>query len=98
MTGGQPRNPTSAKTGQIWGTRHPSEIEILLPATLAHPGSREKCGLTTREIKIKYEAELKADKYLLVAHGSAEEVERARAVLVETAPASLETHQAAAAA
>jgi hypothetical protein len=26
MTGGQPWNPTSAKTGQIWGTRHSSRI------------------------------------------------------------------------
>jgi hypothetical protein len=51
-----------------------------------------------KEQSIKYEAELKADKYLLVAHGTAEEVEGARAILVETSPASLETHQAVAAA
>jgi hypothetical protein len=51
-----------------------------------------------KEQSIKYEAELKADKYLLIAHGTADEVERARAILVETSPASLETHEAAAAA
>lgn len=51
-----------------------------------------------KEQSIKYEAELKADKYLLLARGSAEEVERARAVLAETSPANLETHVAAAAA
>jgi hypothetical protein len=50
-----------------------------------------------KEQSIKYEAELKADNYLLLAHGTAEEVERARAILVETSPASLEMHQAAAA-
>jgi hypothetical protein len=36
VTGGQPWNPTSAKTGQIWGTRHSSRIEISLP-TIACP-------------------------------------------------------------
>ena len=30
VTGEQPRNPTSAKTGQIWGTRHSLQIEISL--------------------------------------------------------------------
>jgi hypothetical protein len=44
---------------------------------------------------LKYEAELKADKYLLVVHGTAEDVERARAILAETSPVSVETHQMA---
>jgi hypothetical protein len=35
---------------------------------------------------------------LLAVHGTAEEVERARAILAETSPVSLETHQTAAAA
>ena len=51
-----------------------------------------------KEQSLKYEAALKADKYLLVVHGTAEEVERASAILAETSPATLETHQAAAAA
>lgn len=46
---------------------------------------------------LKYEADLRADKYLLVVHGTAEEVERARSILAQTSPVSLETHQAAAA-
>jgi hypothetical protein len=50
-----------------------------------------------KEQSIKYEGELKADKYLLVAHGTAEEVEHARSLLAETSPVSLETHQPAAA-
>jgi hypothetical protein len=50
-----------------------------------------------KEQSIKYEAQLKADKYLLVAHGTAEEVERARTILTETSPVTLETHQPAAA-
>ena len=33
---------------------------------------------------IKYESALKADKYVLIVHGNAEEVERARSVLAET--------------
>ncbi len=46
--GGQPLNPTSAKTGQIWGTRHLLRIEILLLAAIrliVYPGVCEKCGL-----------------------------------------------------
>jgi hypothetical protein len=50
-----------------------------------------------KDQSIKYEADVKADKYLLVVHGTAEEVERGRAILAETSPVSLETHQAAAA-
>ena len=50
-----------------------------------------------KDKSIKYEADVKADKYLLVVHGTAEEVERARAILAETSPVSLETHQLAAA-
>lgn len=46
---------------------------------------------------LKYEADLKADKYLLVVHSAAEDVERSRSILAETSPVSLETHQTAAA-
>jgi hypothetical protein len=46
---------------------------------------------------LKYEADLKADKYLLVVNGTAEDIERARSILAETSPVSLETHQMAAA-
>jgi hypothetical protein len=51
-----------------------------------------------KDQSIKYEAAVKADKYLLVVHGTADEVERARGILAQTAPISLETHQAAPAA
>ena len=37
VTGGQPWIPTSAKTGQIWGTRHSLRIKISIP-TIAYPG------------------------------------------------------------
>jgi hypothetical protein len=33
---------------------------------------------------IKYESALKADKYILMVHGNAEELAQARSVLVET--------------
>src|ERR1700723_666089 len=49
-----------------------------------------------KDSAVKYEAEVKADRYLLAVHGTAEEAERARAILPETSPVSLETHQAAA--
>lgn len=47
---------------------------------------------------LKYEADLKADMYMLVVHGTAEDTERAREILARTSPVSLDTHQMAAAA
>ncbi len=49
-----------------------------------------------KDSAVKYEAEIKADKYVLVVHGSPEELERARAVLADTSPVSIEKHEAAA--
>ena len=45
---------------------------------------------------LKYEAYVKADKYLLVVNGTPEEVERARKILAETSPVTLDTHAKAA--
>ena len=41
---------------------------------------------------IKYEAEIKADKFVLAVHGTAAELEQARAILATTLPISIETH------
>lgn len=41
---------------------------------------------------LEYETALKADRFLLIAHGSAAEVEQARAVLATTAPERLDVH------
>lgn len=41
---------------------------------------------------IRYETQLRADKQLLIAHGTAAEVERARALLAETNIESIEVH------
>jgi sorbitol-specific phosphotransferase system component IIBC len=41
---------------------------------------------------IQYETAIKTDKFLLVAHGTADEVAKARSILQATKPASLETH------
>ena len=49
-----------------------------------------------KESAIKYEAQIKADKFVLVVHGTAEEVERAHAILSGTAPVTIEKHAAAA--
>jgi len=40
---------------------------------------------------LRYETSLKADKFLLVAHGTADEVERARGI-VETAGGNVSIH------
>jgi hypothetical protein len=45
---------------------------------------------------IKYEAEIKSDKFVMVVHGTAEELERARAILAETSPVSVDQHEPAA--
>src|ERR1700735_3845152 len=41
----QPWNPTSAKTGQIWGTHHSSPTEISPPATIGFLEVCEKSRL-----------------------------------------------------
>ncbi|MDY0323455.1 MAG: hypothetical protein RBR24_05515 [Candidatus Carbobacillus sp.] len=44
---------------------------------------------------LKYESEIKGGKYLVIAHGTQEEVDRAKALLEETDPESVEVHQGA---
>jgi len=44
---------------------------------------------------IQYEADLKADGFLVMAHGSAEEVARAKSVLEATDPKRIDTHSGA---
>lgn len=41
---------------------------------------------------IRYEAELKADKFLVMAHGSAEEIVRAKEILDQVNPSRLDVH------
>ena len=43
---------------------------------------------------VQYELALKTDKYLLVVHGAAAEVEKARAIIARTKPISVELHAA----
>jgi len=49
-----------------------------------------------KQSAIKYEADVKAGKFVLVVHGTPEELERARTLLTDTVPAGIETHEAAA--
>ena len=49
-----------------------------------------------KESAVKYEAEIKADKFVLIVHGTAEELERARTILAGTSPISIEKHEVAA--
>jgi hypothetical protein len=41
---------------------------------------------------LQYETALKADSFLIMAHGSAEEMARAKSILARSAPSSLELH------
>jgi hypothetical protein len=52
-------------------------------------------GISKQHI-LKYEQQVKAGKYLVIAHGSADEVAKAKTVLAATAPAELNTHGQAA--
>jgi hypothetical protein len=49
-----------------------------------------------KESAVKYEAEIKADKFVLIVLGTAEESERARSILAGTSPISIEKHEVAA--
>jgi hypothetical protein len=49
-----------------------------------------------KDSAVKYEADIKADKFVLVAHGTPQEVEHARAILADTQPISIEKHEVAA--
>ena len=46
-----------------------------------------------KESAIKYEADIKAGKFVLVAHGAPEELERARTILGETGAMSVDKHE-----
>ena len=50
----------------------------------------------SKDSAVQYEAEVKADKFVMVVHGTAEELDRARAILAATSPVSTEKHEAAA--
>jgi hypothetical protein len=48
-----------------------------------------------KDTAVKYEAEIKADKFVLIVHGTTDELERARTILAGTSPVSVETHDVA---
>jgi Protein of unknown function (DUF3341) len=45
-----------------------------------------------KDSAVKYESAIKADKFVLVVHGTADELEKARTILTSTAPVSVEKH------
>ena len=49
-----------------------------------------------KDSAVKYESEIKADKFVMVVHGAADELERARTILAATSPDSIEKHEVAA--
>jgi hypothetical protein len=48
-----------------------------------------------KESAVKYEAEIKADKFVMVVHGTPEELQRAQTILAATSPVSIEKHELA---
>jgi hypothetical protein len=46
-----------------------------------------------KDSAVKYESEIKADKFVLVVHAAPEELERARTILAGTSPISVEKHE-----
>jgi hypothetical protein len=46
-----------------------------------------------KDSAVKYENEIAADRYLLVVHGSVQELEQARGILEVTAPLSIQMHE-----
>jgi hypothetical protein len=59
-------------------------------------GALAGLGVSKQHI-VKYEDNLKAGKYLVVAHGNAEDVSRAQSILQSSAPAEVATHAEASA-
>src|SRR5271170_1404443 len=49
-----------------------------------------------KDSAVKYEAEIKADNFVIVVHGTNEELEKARTILAGTSPVSMEKHEPAA--
>jgi hypothetical protein len=49
-----------------------------------------------KDSAVKYESEVKADKFVMVVHGTAEQLDRAQTILKETSPVSIERHEEAA--
>ena len=56
-----------------------------------NPGTKGSLGIPKDSI-LKYETALKSDKFLLVAHGTADDVAKARDILQPTHPAELGVH------
>lgn len=78
----------------------PSCNPILESAVVVGGLSAVAAGLVSqgipKESAIKYEARIEAYKFVRVVHGTAEEVERAHAILSGTSPVTIEKHAAAA--
>lgn len=60
----------------------------------AFAGALTSIGIP-REGVLRYEADLEADKWILIAHGTTDEVERARALLAESDPERIDVHTSA---
>jgi hypothetical protein len=75
---------TSALVGSLEGAVAGAALSGVL-------GWLSALGISKEHI-LKYEESVKAGKYLVIAHGPADEVARARTILAGTGPAELTTH------
>jgi hypothetical protein len=71
------------------------ESAVVVGGLSALAGGLVSLGIP-KQSAIKYEADIKADKFVLVAHGTADELDRARIILGDTSPMSIDRHDAAA--
>lgn len=68
------------------------ESAVVVGGLSALAGGLVSLGMS-KENAVKYEAEIKADKFVLIVHGAAEQLEQARTILAGTSPVSLEKHE-----
>jgi len=70
------------------------ESAVVVGGVSAIGGGLMSLGIPKDSI-LKYETALKTDKYVIVAHGDAEQIHHARAILDDTAAESVEHHEPA---
>src|ERR1700676_4344417 len=71
------------------------ESAVLVGGVSAVTAGLVSLGMT-KERAVKNEAEIKADKFVLIVNGTAEELERAQTILANTPAISIENHEVAA--
>jgi hypothetical protein len=69
-----------------------AEGAVLVGGVSALAGALASIGIPKDSV-VRYEEAVKADKFLVLAHGSPEQVERAKSVLQSASPTEINTHE-----